>query len=51
MLIEKYGWAIQKSLLAETNQDFPFSHTHQNSKMFKITLKYFSILYKKLPAN
>ena len=25
MLVEKYGWAIQKSLFAETNQDSTFS--------------------------
>ena len=25
MLVEKYGWAIQKSLFAETNQDPTFS--------------------------
>ena len=34
MLVEKYGWAIQKSLFAETNQDSAFSHTRENSKMF-----------------
>ena len=41
MLVEKYGWAIQKSLFAETNQDSTFSHTRENSKMFDITSKYF----------
>ena len=30
---EIYGWAIQKSLFAETNQDPAFSHTLENSKM------------------
>ena len=34
MLVEKYGWAIQKSLFAKTNQDSTFSHTGENSKMF-----------------
>ena len=29
MLVEKYGWAIQKSLFAETNQDSTFSHTRE----------------------
>ena len=28
MLVEKYGWAIQKSIFAETNQDSSFSHTN-----------------------
>ena len=37
MLVKKYGWAIQKSLLASTNQDYTFSHTCENSKMFNIT--------------
>ena len=37
MLVEKYGWAIQKSLFTETNQDSTFSHTGQNSKLFNIT--------------
>ena len=36
MLVEKYGWAIQKSLFAQTNQDSTFSHTRNNSKMFNI---------------
>ena len=30
MLVEKYGWAVQKSLFAETNQDTTFSHTREN---------------------
>ena len=34
MLVEKYGWAAQKSLFAETNQDCTVSHTRENSKMF-----------------
>ena len=36
MLFENYGWAIQKSLFAETNQDPTFSHSRENSKMFNI---------------
>ena len=51
MLVEKYGWAIQKSLFAETNQDSTFSHTRENSKMFNITLKYFSFFNNKPPAS
>ena len=51
MLVEKYGWAIQKSLFAETNQDSTFSHTRENSKMFNITSKYFSTFNNKPPAK
>ena len=51
MLVEKYGWAIQKSLFAETNQDFTFSHTRENSKMFNITSEYFSFFNIAPPAN
>ena len=51
MLVEKYGWAIQKGLFAETNQDSTFSHTRENSKMFNITSKYFSFFNNKPPAN
>ena len=51
MLIEKYDWAIQKSLFAETNQDSSFSQTLENSKMFNITSKYFSIFNNKPPAS
>ena len=36
MSTEKYGWAIQKSLFAWTNQDCTFSHTHENSKYLTI---------------
>ena len=32
MLVEKYGWAIQKSSFAQTNQDSTFSHTCENPK-------------------
>ena len=51
MLIGKYGWAVQKSLFAETNQDSIFSHTYENSKMFNITSKYFSFFNNKPPAS
>ena len=51
MLVKKYGWAIQKSLFAETNQDSTFSHTRENSKMFNIAAKYFSFFNNKQPAN
>ena len=30
MSVEKYGWEIQKSLFALTNQDSTFSQTHEN---------------------
>ena len=42
MLVEKYGWAIEKSLFAETNQDSTFSQTRKNSNMFNLTSKCFS---------
>ena len=51
MLVKKYGWAIQKTLFAETNQDPTFSHTRENSKMCSITSKYFSFLNNKSPAS
>ena len=51
MLVEKYGWTIQKPLFAKTNQDFTFSHNHENSKMFNITSKYFSFSNNKPPAR
>ena len=51
MLVEKYGWKIQKSLFAETNQDSTFYHTRENSKMFNITSKYFSFFNNKPPAS
>ena len=47
MLVQKYGWAIQESLFAETNQDSTFSHTCKNSKMFNTTSKYFSFFNNK----
>ena len=30
MLVEKYGWATQKSLFAYTNQDFSHSQEFKN---------------------
>ena len=51
MLVEKYGWAIQKSLFAETNQDSPFPHTRENSKMFNIASKCFSFFNNKPPVS
>ena len=51
MLVEKYGWRIQKSLFAETNQDSKFSHTREDSKMFNIVSKYFSFFNNKPPAS
>ena len=51
MLVEKYGWAIQKSLFSETNQDCTFSHTRENSKAFNIASKYFSFSNNKPPAS
>ena len=51
MLVEKYGWAIQKSLFAETNQGSTFSHNHENLKIFNITSKYFSFFNNKPPAS
>ena len=44
ILVEKYGWAIQKSLFAWTNQDSTFSHTQKNSKMFKDPSETFKII-------
>ena len=48
MAVEKYGWAIQKRLFAQTNQDSTFSHTCKISKMLNTntTSKYFSFLTK-----
>ena len=51
MSVEKYGWAIEKSLFASTNQDSIFSHTRKNSKMFNITSKYFNFFNDKPPAS
>ena len=38
MLVEKYGWAVQKNLPVETNQDSTFPHIHENSKKLNIAL-------------
>ena len=51
MSVEKYDWAIQKVLFAHTNQDFAFSHTHKNSKMFNITSKYVSFFSNIPPTS
>ena len=51
MSAEKYGWVIQKSLFAYANQDFTFFHTRENSNMFSITSKYFSLFDNKPPAS
>ena len=51
MSVEKYGRAIQKSLLAQTNQNSTFSYTRENSKIFHITSKYFSFFNNKPPAS
>ena len=51
MLVEKYGWAIQKSIFVETNQDSTFSHTREYSKMFNLTSKYFSFFNNKPHAS
>ena len=40
MPVKKYGRAIRKNLLAQTNQDFTFFQTRENSKMLNITSKY-----------
>ena len=47
MLVEKYDWAIQKILFAESNQGSTFSQTRENSKMLNITSKYFSFFNNK----
>ena len=47
MSVEKYGWAIQKSLFAQTNQDSAFPNTRDNLKMFNIPSKYFSFFNNK----
>ena len=51
MLVKKYGWVIQKSLFAETNQDYTFFHTHEILKIFNIISKYFSFFNNKPPAS
>ena len=51
MSIKKYGWAIQKSLFAQSNQDSTFSYTRENSKVFDINSNYFSFFNNKPPAS
>ena len=51
MSVEKYGWAIQKGLFAQTDQDSTFSRTRENLKMFNITSKIFSFFNNKRPAS
>ena len=51
MSAENYGWAIQKSLFAQTNQDSTFSHTRENSKIFNITSTYFGFFNNTPPAS
>ena len=51
MLVEKYGWAIQKILFAKTNQDSTFSYTRQNLKMLNIIRKYFSSFNNEIPGH
>ena len=47
MSVEKYVWAIQKSLFAYTNQDSIFSHTRDDSKISNITSKHCSFFGNK----
>ena len=47
MSVEKYSWAVQKSLFAKTNQDSIFSHIRENSEMLNITSKYFNFFNNK----
>ena len=51
MLLEKYYWAIQKTLFVLINQHSTFSHTREYSKMFNITSKYFKFFNNKPPAS
>ena len=51
MFVDKYGWAIQESLFAQTNQDSKFSHIRENSTMFNITSKCFSFFNNKPPTK
>ena len=41
MSVQKYRWAIQKTLFAQTNQDSAFLYTRKNSKMFKQNFEIF----------
>ena len=51
MSMRIYGWAIKNCLIAQTNQDSKFSQNRENSKMFNITPKYFSIFSNTKPAR
>ena len=51
MSVEKYDWAIKKSLFASTHQDSKFSHTRENSKTINTTSKHFSFFKNKPPAS
>ena len=51
MSIEKDGWAVQKSLFTQTNQDSTFSHTRENSNIFNMPSKYFSFFNNKPPVS
>ena len=47
MSVQKYGWAIQKSLFAQTNKDSTFFKARKNSKMFNIISKHFNFFNDK----
>ena len=51
MTVEKYDWAIQRTIFAWTNQDSTFSHTCENLKMFNITSNYFRFFNNKPPVS
>ena len=51
MSVKKDGWAIQKNLSTQANQDSTFSHFREKSKMFNITSKCISFLNNKPPAS
>ena len=42
---------IHENLFTSTNQDTAISFMWENSKIFKISVKYFSIFYNKPPAS
>ena len=51
MSVDKYGWAIQKSLFAQSSQDSTFSQNCENSKIFNVASKYFSFFKGKPRAS
>ena len=51
MSVEKYGWTIEKKLIIIDKSDSTFSITRDNSKMFNIISKYFSLFNNKSPAS